>query len=483
MKMRLCPSIVVILSLIFGFTTPFVQADSALDFQIAEGKSQVITMEFAIEKVATGDPGVCQTLKTSTRGLLINAKKKGRCNIIVWGTNGATKEFVVTVVSQDILISADELREIFKEIEGVEIKSVGNRILIEGEVFSNKDFDRIQKITAGMPNIVNLIGLSPLMKTIVKQEIDNALEEEGLGDINLKVGKNRFVLTGKVGSEAEALRAVNIARAYSPDIVNAIEIDERTVSEQSQLIELKLNVMEIEKQALKEMNLNWNPGGDLNAAGSYSGSSGNSPSLAGALTGTLSSLLPKMKKLQDQGQGRSLMEQSLITQSGGSADFFAGTEVPIPVAQDGGAISVEYKKIGVTLEFSPVIDAANKVTSPIKIEASSVTGEGAGGAPIISSNRINTLVSVQSGNSIALAGLIGQREKSLISGSAPGGQSSLFQANKGKHNENETREVLIFVTPTILASGSDAVSEIGTKVEDSFKKQELQHLREQLKEK
>jgi len=276
-------------------------------------------------------------------------------------------------------------------------------------------------------------------------------------------------------------RAERIALAFSPDIVNVIEVDTRKPYVKAVLIEMSLNVMEIERNALRDMSIHWNPGGSLGGGGSFSSSTGNKPTLSGAITGTISSLFPQMRKIQEEGKGRSLMQQSLVTKSGSKATFFAGSEIPVPVAQEGGTMSVEYKKVGVTMHFTPNLDTHNNVNSPIKIESSSVTGQGPGGAPIISSTQLDTIVSVTSGNSIVLGGLIGQKDLSAISKSPPGGGYSLFQLNKGEREGSDTREVLIFVTPRALASSEEAVQEMGEKVEESFKEQELEHLREQMK--
>jgi pilus assembly protein CpaC len=172
------------------------------------------------------------------------------------------------------------------------------------------------------------------------------------------------------------------------------------------------------------------------------------------------------------------MQQSLITKSGESAQFFAGSEQPISIAQPGGTMSVEYKKVGVTLNFKPEIDYYNNIVSVINVESSSVTGSGPGGAPIISNTNLNTVLSVPDGNSIALGGLVGQKELEGESASPIGRDAALFQANKGTRAETESREVIIFVTPRILKAEAPA-PEVQKKVEEDFKQQELERLREQ----
>lgn len=457
--------------------------------EIAAGESRVLQTDFIIEKIAIGDPEICGGVKTADREVLINAKKAGQSNIFIWGTNDEKSEIQVIVKSSEITRMADELQEVIQDIEGVSVRVVGSRIFIEGEVFTNNDMARIEKVIGGMPNVVNLVEFSPVMKDIVKSEIEKALAAQKMKNVRVSVTKNNFMLTGTVGSETESKRAQTIAEAYSPSIINAIAIQKAAPKTQAAsaltvpppppkavLIEMSLNILEIEKAALRDFGIHWNPGGSLGASGNYSGASGSSPSLAGSVAGTISNLFPKMQKIKESGRGRSLMQQTLITKSGEPAQFFAGSEQPISVAQPGGTMSVEYKKVGVTLNFRPEIDYYNNIVSMINVESSSITGTGPGGAPIISNTNLNTVLSVPDGHSIALGGLVGQKELEGESGS--GNQPSLFQANKRTRAETESQEVIIFVTPRILSSEAPPM-EVQKKVEEDFKQQELERLREQ----
>lgn len=480
----------------FAFAVMPVFAEMPDRITIAAGESRVLKTGFNIEKIAIGDPDICGGVKTDDQEMLINGKKPGQSNIFVWGPDDRKVEIQITVESSEVNMTAADLRELTKDIEGVSVRVVGNRIFVEGNVFTHNDMRRIERVIMGIPNVVNLVEFSPVMKDIVKSEIEKALAAQGMRNVKVSVTKNNFMLTGSVGSEAESERAQRIAEAYSPDIVNAIAIQKAVpkpaapavIAAQAPpppppkaiLIEMSLNIMEIEKGALRDFGIHWNPGGSLGASGSYSGATGQSPSLGGSLAGTISDLFPKMRKINESGRGRSLMQQTLITKSGDMAQFFAGSEIPIPIAQTGGTMSVDYKKVGVTLKFKPEIDYYNNIVSSINVESSAITGSGPGGIPIISNTNLNTVLSVPSGHSIALGGLVGQKELESQSSSPPGGDYSLFQANKAERETSDTREVIIFVTPRILSDAPPPM-EVQKKVEDDFKQQELERLRQQAK--
>jgi hypothetical protein len=59
--------------------------------------------------------------------------------------------------------------------------------------------------------------------------------------------------------------------------------------------------------------------------------------------------------LKSQGLGRILAEPNLVTTSGQEASFLAGGEFPIPVPQQFQTITIEYKKFGVGLNFTPTV--------------------------------------------------------------------------------------------------------------------------------
>lgn len=485
---------------------PLLYAQLPEKVELDAGASRVLQADFNIETIAVGDPEILGCVKVRDQELLINAKTAGQTNIFVWGKGDRQDqkaEIQVIVRSRGLETTATEIREAVKNIEGVTVRVTGNRVFVEGAAFSHNDFKRIETVIKDMPNVVNLVELSPVMKEIVKGEIDKALAAQGFKNVSVSVTQNNFMLSGQVSSADESNRAQRIAQAYSPDIVNAIAV--RAPASQPRystapgaaapaaaapapqraarpiLIEMSVDIMEIEKNALRDFGVHWNPGGSLGAGGNYSSATGQSPTLSGSVAGTLSNLLPKMRKLNETGQGRSLMQQTLITKSGDSADLFAGSEVPIPVAQDGGTMSVQYKKIGVKMNFQPTIDSYNNIISSISIESSSITGQGPGGAPTISTTNLNTVLSVASGQSIALGGMVGQRDVSAISGSPPGGGDALFQANKSTRKGTDSREVLIFVTPRILSTEPVDTKDMQKKVEGEFKEQELEKLREQAK--
>src|SRR6202035_855491 len=73
-----------------------------------------------------------------------------------------------------------------------------------------------------------------------------------------------------------------------------------------------------------------------------------------------------LNALETKGLARGLAEPNLVALSGDTANFLAGGEYPIPVPGSLGQMSVEYKRCGVALAFTPPV--LNKDLINLKIE-------------------------------------------------------------------------------------------------------------------
>jgi pilus assembly protein CpaC len=118
--------------------------------------------------------------------------------------------------------------------------------------------------------------------------------------------------------------------------------------------------------------------------------------------------------LQQDNMGRVLAEPNLTTVSGRPATFFSGGEFPILIPQGGtlaGTVTVEYKKFGVILAFTPIVDLSGLITLHIVPEVStideknSVVIEGFK-IPALVARRVDTTVKLWPGQSYAIAGLM-----------------------------------------------------------------------------
>lgn len=461
--------------------------------KVMAGKSVVYAVDFKVAKVATGDPEVFGVVQTGDNEMLINAKKEGASNLLIWGEGDQRVELFINVLTPDLMLQAEELRDMLSDIEGVDVQIVGKRVVVQGQLFRSKDYAKINQLLESMPEVVNLVQMSPYMKKILAAEIERAI---GRANIFVRVAKDAFLLEGVVPNEEESARAEKVALAYSPAVVNALvstKSQERPKPyDKPKLVEVDLTVMEIEREALKRFGIYWNPTIQTNAQGSITHTSqinlwpldaSRATQLYGALAGTITSFFPTMLRINELGEGRNLMQQTIVTKDGAKAEFFAGVEEPVPVAQEGGTITVEYKKIGMILNVIPEIDPLNNINTLLEIESSTVSGYGANGAPILRKHTMTTDVNVGEDVTIVLGGLAGQNDLKLLDNRNPDSAPSMFQANYDRSRSRKDTEVIIFITPRVVTDAKLANKDVKMNATRQFKKIELDNLRRAYAEK
>jgi pilus assembly protein CpaC len=163
-----------------------------------------------------------------------------------------------------------------------------------------------------------------------------------------------------------------------------------------------------------------------------------------------------LRALEEDGLIHTLAEPNLTAISGETANFLAGGEFPIPVAQQFDQISVEFKKFGIGLSFTPVVMSAGLISLKISTEVSELSNEGAVvlqsiTIPALKVRRAETVVELPSGGSIVIAGLLSDQSKQAISG-YPGLKNlpvigALFRSRDFIKNETE---LVVLVTPYVV---------------------------------
>ena len=119
--------------------------------------------------------------------------------------------------------------------------------------------------------------------------------------------------------------------------------------------------------------------------------------------------------LEEKGLARKLAEPNLVALSGDTASFLAGGEYPIPVASDYNKITVDYKRYGVSLAFTPTVLSSGLINMKIEPEVSqidpahSVVVSGGISIPALIVRRASTTVELRDGQSFVLAGLLSER--------------------------------------------------------------------------
>jgi len=237
---------------------------------------------------------------------------------------------------------------------------------------------------------------------------------------------------------------------------------------------IQVLLAEVSLTAGHELGLEWSHRGNFNNGTPYSvgGDLGMANALksfggySAAVTGGDFNFL--LRALNDDGKVEVLSRPQIVTADNKPATINVGQRVPLitdsRVTVQGDTInSFRYEDIGVNLTVTPKISPDGFVklelgTTNSAISSSTVEINKSATVPIINQRRANTTVSVQNGQTIIIGGLIGTQEDKRVKklpflGDIP----YLGAAFRSTKITKEKRELLIFLTPTIMASSQGVV--------------------------
>jgi len=289
-------------------------------------------------------------------------------------------------------------------------------------------------------------------------------------DVELHSVEGALVLTGHVSSAAEAADL----KLLATQLVGEAKVMNRVQVAGPNQVNLRVKFAEVSRSVVKQLGFNWeatfNNGKALfgiatgreiveraaTGVQEITRAGSGSASIIGSLQTGNWDLNGLIDALETNGLVSVLAEPNLTAMSGKAASFLAGGEFPIPVPQERGVTTIQYKKFGVGLTFTPTVLAGDRINLVVNPEVSQLSSAGAlasGGfsIPSLTTRRAETTVELGSGQSFAIAGLL-QNDLSHDINKLPGlgdipilGQ--LFKSDNFKRNESE---LIIVVTPYIV---------------------------------
>lgn len=204
-------------------------------------------------------------------------------------------------------------------------------------------------------------------------------------------------------------------------------------------------------------------------------------SIAGIGSLLTNGIAPGLNLLIDPGSGPDIVISALsqltdvkvisspqvVVQDNRTALLKVGDQVPVTVQQavsvdtpDAPVVnSIQYVDTGVILRVTPRINAGGLVTSDVEQEVSSVSSDSLTGilTPTISIRKIRSTVSVQSGQTVALGGLISETRNDNSAGLPGLVRTPVIGGLFGTQDEGVTRtELIVFLTPRVIGSAEDA---------------------------
>ncbi|WP_299970827.1 type II and III secretion system protein family protein [uncultured Roseobacter sp.] len=298
-------------------------------------------------------------------------------------------------------------------------------------------------------------GLIDLEVTVDTRDLASTLRTAAPGaDIRVQSVNGRLRLHGTVPDAATLGRVLEIAAQYGSDeVINALQV------QSPQQVFLEVRIIEASRDASRAIGVNFS--GTGSNGGSLS--TGTGQLRAGQPFGTFITTLIDggtdlsiiIQALEERGLARNLAEPTLAALSGETASFLAGGEVPIPVAESDGQVSVEYKEFGVRLSFTPVVLGTGLINLTLEPEVSQIDltttfDTGLVELPSFSTRRANTTIELGDGQSFAIAGLL-QRNNFRNQEQIPwiGDVPILGTLFRSASFQKEETDLVIIVTPRL----------------------------------
>ena len=159
---------------------------------------------------------------------------------------------------------------------------------------------------------------------------------------------------------------------------------------------------------------------------------------------------------ENVGLATTLAQPNLTALSGETATFLAGGEYPIPVSNGLGTTTIQFKKYGVSLAYTPTVLANGRISLRVAPEVSELTNNGAvtiNGftVPALSVRKAETTVELGSGQSFMIAGLLSNNANNTIQKTPGAGDlpilGSLFRSTNFQKGQTE---LVIVVTPYLV---------------------------------
>ncbi|MCP4824085.1 MAG: type II and III secretion system protein family protein [Shimia sp.] len=237
--------------------------------------------------------------------------------------------------------------------------------------------------------------------------------------IDVRSANDGIVMSGTVSSAQRLQRALDLAERYAPERVSNLMVVGGV-----QQVMLKVRFAEMQRSVSKALTTDLEITNNLNriATGFFNqapdpttGARALNPDTRGTgffnLNAGAFEINVMLQALEKKGMVRTLAEPNLSALSGQEAKFLAGGEYPIPVAQDGGEITVEFKPFGVELNFVPrVVDGdlinLELATAVSALDEANGFTNGTLNIAAFSRREASTTVEMRDGESFAIAGLL-----------------------------------------------------------------------------
>ncbi len=426
------------------------------NLKIGLGKSVLIEFPRDVRDVMVSNPAAVDAVVLSSNRVFLLARKIGEANAFFFDTNGDQFATMELYIERETAALESLLN---RSIPGasVKVEMLNQTVVLTGRVKNPTDAVRAGNIARQFATVEYEVKSDDIaggasVKKFEKSDTEtviNMLIVEAEEQVMLKVtvAEVQRSLMKQLGINLGG--AIN-AGGFSTKLLTENALPLTAAAGLGKLPIFGTNTTLDDKQAC---------GGGFGICGYNAGPSstsfGNS-GLTGGWQGNGGSINSALRMLERDGLVRTLAEPNLTAVSGEPAKFLAGGEYPVPVVDNLGALSVQYKEFGVGLAFTPIVLSEGRISLKIETEVSELTTVGAVtlsgiSIPALKKRQAKSTVELPSGGTLALAGLISDDTRQNIDG-FPGAKDipiigALFRSRD--YIKQET-ELVVIVTPYLV---------------------------------
>jgi type IV pilus secretin PilQ/predicted competence protein len=264
----------------------------------------------------------------------------------------------------------------------------------------------------------------------------------------------------------------------TPEYIQKVKQLVETLDKETNQIKIAAKLLEIESGSVTELGIDWSMISRKSAQllsedkteGSFTQKTDNVSDPAGKFTfatvqgdfdieGTISALVTSKK-------GKIIAHPEITTVDNREAFIQMGQKIPIKQFDQAGNVVIEFEEVGTILRVTPHITAQNRILLKLKPERSSYTFDANG--VIINTNNAETNVVVENGQTAVIGGLTTQLEEKSHSGIPILKDIPLLgYLFRYTRREVTNRDLVIFVTPTIVTDQMHSMSSIPSGDKDS----------------
>lgn len=390
-------------------------------------------------------------------------------------------EYVITIKKSKLENVVREMRSLLGEIEGISIKIVNNKVIVDGEILLPKDMNRIMSVVGQYGDqAATIVTLSPIAQKKIAEIIEKDINNP---EITVRAVNGKFILEG-LGTKEESARAYIIAQTYVPDyvvgaaeksgdikvqksipVLNLIEPKPLGEAPPKKIVQLVVHYVELQKDYNRGFRFQFTPTLEDQTKIDFQSGSRSPSGFITSITGIVSNLLPKLNWAKEHGHARILQTSSVIVLEGQAGKIQSVTKVPYQTAGAQGQIQTSFEDAGIITDITPTIPNPNSdsINLSVSFKLKSLIGQTESG-PLISDNSIQTAVTVRSSQSAAIGGLVsnssGTDYNKLPKGTSDNPLISLYSSKLFRRNQSQ---FVVFITPIIKNSASAGSEKIKAK--------------------